>query len=1258
MKKYMFKKAISLVAAAILSMVATTQVHAEIIPSAGDDMSNYTASISGNSASSINANSWYVMQFGADWWAFLSTNGSTWSAVNNGFFNTKEYDDASAISDQLIHFPGGNSIQSVHGNYLSLDYGYILNRGWSISSSNTKNTLSLSAFNNHQFSIYNTALTAGYAYLRLSNNGSSPVVSYSQEYYATNNYRSWVIYPVSFKEKTTVSFLTDTKTVGVGDGSFKYEATVHPKQHTTIFLSVSSYKSSNTNVARVANDGTITVVGKGDAVITATYNGSSDYVGSEGSFTLHVESDKYWAQTQTIESGKKYIVVYQGNSDATSGYLLNGSNQNIQKIDVTINNKVIQTEESYAFTITKNGNYYRMLGANGLYINPGNNSQSLYGDATDLSFAANGGGFIIRKGDNGRYFSYELGNGGRFISSSNNPRTLYLYTPISISYPETSVNLKLGETVKKVPTVTPSTVSLNFTYTSSNTGVATIAADGTVTAKGMGTTTITARYGTMEASYVVIVTTRSPNLQFATVNGVTSVEVGQELATTCTREGDGAVTYTSSDNSIATINEQGVIRGVMAGKVTLTATVAESGNYTAQSKSVEIAVTLKDPKLTFAAENGVSQIYVGQTLKTVASSLSDATITYSSSAVVIASVDSKGVIIGEGVGTATITATIVEEGAYTGATKSISIKVIKRKTTVEPSFTTKSIRVGGTSVLKLITESNGNQHFVSDHPEVATVNATTGEIIGIAEGTTTIRYWIDASAGYEASEEGTVTVVVSSKPEPNVEVNPSSVSLAIGGRKEVVVDLGDYTGTCSAFMNNDNIASVVVKSHDPENHLYVFSVTGLSHGETFLTLSLEETNTYLPMEIKVPVSVLNIYQYELNVVNAPVNGVEIQIWGVTYTGSSIFNSSHDKILTTDVNVHYLPSYQSKVEISDRLITVTYSLKEPTKGSFLRLKNFSCGQYATMSANGEALGMAVGGLDNIIYYDEQGHFLFYKNGQFVKEVNKMAAVDEAANADVFSFTRGTGDYSECYSIQTTGGYLHGSSNGTSIGSTSGSEYAYWYVEMLESLPVSVSANGYGYASLYCPVELEVAGGLSAYYIDSKSDNHDDTHNAVVEYRLHLEQLFSVIPAKTPAILVGVQGTTYNCPIKYEPTQSAPVSADALTGHCAAQVSADVRSGGTLYALQASKDAEKVGFYPWTKETLAGFKCYFIETNATPAPYYRFVFGEEGNGTGLSEPLIETAEESLVFNLQGQRVADTPENLPAGLYIVRGKKVIIK
>jgi len=801
-------------------------------------------------------------------------------------------------------------------------------------------------------------------------------------------------------------------------------------------------------------------------------------------------------------------------------------------------------------------------------------------------------------------------------------------------------------------------------YASSDNQVATIDANGKIVGVNSGTVTLTATvaesdsYISESKSITITVTKNNPNLQFMAEGNATTVARSQELRTQYSRDGQGVVTFKSSDTSVATINALGVIVGVKEGTVTLTASVAETDTYQSATKSITIQVTAKDPGLAFSTEGGVTQIPVGDQLKTKSSVLSGATITYSTSNSSVASIDSKGVIKGEGLGTATLTATVAAEGEYRGATKTLTVQVVKHSTTVEPSFSTKSVRVGGTTVLKLLTNSNGNQHFSSSNPAVATINATTGEIAGVAEGTATISYWIDASEDYEAFARQTVTVAVSNKLEPVVEFSPSVVSLAIGGRKEVTIELGDYAGTCSVVMNNSQIATVSEKSHDVDNHIYVYSVSGVRSGETFLTLQLEETNDYMAKEITVPVNVQNSYQYELVLVNAPDNGVAVQIWGVTYTSDVIFNSSHSSIVETDVNVHYLPSYDAEILIDGHNITVTYSLREAVKGTFFRLKSYSCGKYATLSADGSALGVAERGMDNIIYYDEEGHFLFYNNGKFVKNVNKMATVAEASSASVFSFVRGTGNYSDGYVIKSGSQYLLGSASGTTIGSAAGSEYAYWYVEMLESLPVRVSDAGYGYATLYSPVELEVAGGLSAYYVDSKTDWHDATHVGVVENSLHLEPLLSVIPAKTPVILVGIPGTTYDCVIRGEQLHTAPVSEPTLTGNFSAQVSSDLRGGGTLYVLQPSSAGGTVGFYPWEKDELSGFKCYFVEKNPSPAPSYRLTFGEVEESNGLNELLIETNGDSSVFDLQGQRVGDTIENLPAGLYVVGGRKIIIR
>ena len=44
--------------------------------------------------------------------------------------------------------------------------------------------------------------------------------------------------------------------------------------------------------------------------------------------------------------------------------------------------------------------------------------------------------------------------------------------------------------------------------------------------------------------------------------------------------------------------------------------------------------------------------------------------------------------------------------------------------------------------------------------------------------------------------------------------------------------------------------------------------------------------------------------------------------------------------------------------------------------------------------------------------------------------------------------------------------------------------------------------------------------------------------------------------------------------------------------------------------------------------------------------------------LADDVIETLVIGGVYNLNGQKVADTTRNLPAGIYIVNGRKVVVK
>ncbi|MCC8081641.1 MAG: Ig-like domain-containing protein [Lachnospiraceae bacterium] len=59
-------------------------------------------------------------------------------------------------------------------------------------------------------------------------------------------------------------------------------------------------------------------------------------------------------------------------------------------------------------------------------------------------------------------------------------------------------------------------------------------------------------------------------------------------------ESDGEITFSSSDDRIATIDETGVLTALSVGEVTITATWGETDYYEATSNSVTLTVELAE----------------------------------------------------------------------------------------------------------------------------------------------------------------------------------------------------------------------------------------------------------------------------------------------------------------------------------------------------------------------------------------------------------------------------------------------------------------------------------------------------------------------------------------------------------------------------------------------------------------------------------------------------------------------------------------
>ena len=133
----------------------------------------------------------------------------------------------------------------------------------------------------------------------------------------------------------------------------------------------------------------------------------------------------------------------------------------------------------------------------------------------------------------------------------------------------------------------------------------------------------------------------------------------------------------------------------------------------------------------------------------------------------------------------------------------------------------------------------------------------------------------------------------------------------------------------------------------------------------------------------------------------------------------------------------------------------------------------------------------------------------------------------------------------------------------------------------------------------------------------------------------------VPANTPVVLykAGADGTPIDVPV-------IP-SADVIEQTNNLAVS-DGSAKDDIYVL-AQHDG-KVGFYKWAGAALSAGKVYLKPT--APATARDFLGFDET--TAVESVKVAAAQQGDYYNLAGQRVA----NPTKGLYIVNGKKVIIK
>ena len=188
-----------------------------------------------------------------------------------------------------------------------------------------------------------------------------------------------------------------------------------------------------------------------------------------------------------------------------------------------------------------------------------------------------------------------------------------------------------------------------------------------------------------------------------------------------------------------------------------------------------------------------------------------------------------------------------------------------------------------------------------------------------------------------------------------------------------------------------------------------------------------------------------------------------------------------------------------------------------------------------------------------------------------------------------------------------------------------------------------------------VEIKSAG-MATFSSASKLDFTDTGITAYIakntsENSVSLTEV-KVVPANTGLILSGDAGN-YDIPVSIETADN--VTGNLLQSTATAEYTVTGSESGTAYVF--GKLVDEVGFFKAASGKKIGVgKSWLLVpgTGAKDVEFLSFVFGDEESETTAIKAVVNEQAREGVYDLQGRKVT----NPTKGLYIVNGKKVIIK
>ena len=281
-------------------------------------------------------------------------------------------------------------------------------------------------------------------------------------------------------------------------------------------------------------------------------------------------------------------------------------------------------------------------------------------------------------------------------------------------------------------------------WSSSAITVATVNTAGLVTAAGNGTATITATAGSASGSATVTVAQQVAAVAVSPAGNTLVTEDTLRLAAEATDANGHPVTaaefsWASGDTLVAVVDPSGLVTGVGAGMVEITATSSGVTGRAAVTVTIPVPTTVavEPDSVTFSALGATVQV-AAEVRDQIGRKMNGVAVSWLSGDTTVAAVDSAGLVTALGNGATMIAATAGE----VSDTAFVTVMQLAGSVVVSPATGTVMV---GDALLLVAGAYDENGHRVeeaafswsSSHSSVATVEGS-GLVTGVAEGRATI----------------------------------------------------------------------------------------------------------------------------------------------------------------------------------------------------------------------------------------------------------------------------------------------------------------------------------------------------------------------------------------------------------------------------------------------------------------------------------------------------------------------------------------